>query len=505
MSEYGEMEIVPEVPVEDIKEELETKRGLLENIKRVLEDSKGVIKRCAVPVTVAGVLLLNACSPLQIQAGAVPIIDNTPTSTLSNPLPTEESSSPTSTPKTYETEIPTPIPTEIQEPTPTPEPEIDPEEFDYSMLNLMEWEGELKVENKEELGPGYVVKVRPGYKTMLYVTPLFDDYNEESGDWLRFKDTNTGMKMTEMSEGFTFEILETKEIVGEDGNMIKIGVVRNGSGSGPGWSVISLVLSAQTENGMINFVEEAEEDISVATRIDFSGDSHTIDIASEFLTLRNILQYQKENGPFRAGETYSLREVADMDSDEFQKMFFYPDGRGAGVDSVSTALGRFLIKTKSVARRTPYGISDWMNNVSAVTGIDATLRESSLYGTRFLKEDTGKPRNDLILTFKEGKNGEDAYWIDGQGWFEAQHSLLTFQLLTSDIDNIDQSIEEIDEIYQKILEFGEASHRVGDDDWNKITRYILASNEYMTDEMIDRVQEIINLICPPKNSDYYYK
>ena len=159
---------------------------------------------------------------------------------------------------------------------------------------------------------------------MLYTTPLFSEDRDDN--FLQY-----GIVNIDIPEGFKFELQEIKKIVGEDGQSVTVGVLRNGTGLTASRGVQSIVLSAEDEEGgMINFTEKTEEDKSMFSYVDFFGYTHLKDHQAGALLLRNLLEYQKENGPFVSGQQYSLKEVADMYSEEFDRLFHYPDGSNLG-------------------------------------------------------------------------------------------------------------------------------------------------------------------------------
>ena len=81
--------------------------------------------------------LLSSCNQ------AVAPVDTSPThSQAQSPTQVPATATPSHTPTVTNTATPSPSP------TPTPQPEIDPQEFDYSLIDLMNWEGDLTVESK---------------------------------------------------------------------------------------------------------------------------------------------------------------------------------------------------------------------------------------------------------------------------------------------------------------------------------------------------------------------
>ena len=384
-------------------------------------------------------IFLSACSQSIVPAETPSA--NTPAQTQS-PTLAPATATPSHTPTVTNTATPSPTP------TPTPIPEIDPAEFDYAMLDIMQWEGEIEVSDIEKYQPGYVVEVREGYKTMLYAAPMFDKHLETE-----FYDY--GLHELDVPEGFNFELLETRRITGEDGKNITIGILRNGGGTNTAEGVYAIALSAENEKGeRIDFTTEQPEIIATASISDLSGMLALKDQAASMLLLRNILQYQQENGPFLVGETYSLREVANIQSDEFQRLLYYPDGRNTTLDQAVGIIVNLLVNESRVAFRTPTTVD--REKVGAFVSLNSTFIERETYGT-FLKRGPATrdvPENDAVLTFVEGKNGERSYYIDGDVMEQAGAFFEPIYLKSNlSKEEIAKSIEEVDAIYQMYLEW----------------------------------------------------
>ena len=380
--------------------------------------------------------LLSSCNQ------AVVPLDTSPThSQTESPTQAPMTATPSHTPTATNTATPSPSP------TPTRQQEIDPQVFDYTMLDLMQWEGDWEVSDIEKHKPGYIVEVREGYKTMLYAAPLYDEH-------LEIEDYYYGFHELDVPEGFNFELLETRKITGEDGRNVIIGILRNGGGITTCEGVYAIALSAENERGeRIDFVNEQSEIIATASISDLLGDLALKDQAASMLLLRNILKYQQEHGPFLAGETYSIREIANMQSDEFQRLFHYPDGSNLTLDKTVGTIVNLLVNESRVAFRTPTTVE---GNVGTIMSLNSTFSERETYGT-FLKRGpvTGDvPENDAVLTFVEGKNGEKSYYIDGDVMEQAGAFFESIYLKSNLSDEeIAKSIEEVDATYQMYLEW----------------------------------------------------
>ncbi len=459
---------------------LNTLRGI--DPKRIPE----LVFRTAVPL-----IYLSACQTITEAKAPVEV---TP---ISSSVPedigeeTENTSAYVDTVETEEaTQTPEVTPTEIPTPTPTPQPEIDPQEFDYTMLDLMQWEGDWEVSDIEKHKPGYIVEVREGYKTMLYAAPLYDKYLESPSYFY-------GLHEFEMPEGFNFELLETRKITGEDGRNVTIGILRNAGATASTEGAYAIVLSAENERGeRIDFTTEQSEAMATASIADFGSNLPFEDQEAAMLLLRNILKYQQEHGPFLAGQTYSLREVADMQTDEFQRLFYYPDGTNPTLDQTVGTITNLLVNESKIAVRTPEMVENGRAFVSLNTVIDA--RE--IYGTRLKRGSaTGDvPENDVILTFVEGPNGEKSYYIDGDVMENTANFFLSFYLKDNLSDeDIAESIAEVDEIYQMYLEWGRTGHPFTNDGILELYKYLygrLSNNE----EELQRMYTLVRKIFPLK-------
>ncbi|MGI6259250.1 MAG: hypothetical protein ACOYKC_05265 [Anaerolineaceae bacterium] len=423
--------------------------------------------------------LLSSCNQ------AVAPVDTSPThSQAQSPTQVPATATPSHTPTVTNTATPSPSP------TPTPQPEIDPQEFDYSLIDLMNWEGDLTVESKEELEKGYIVKVREGYKTLLYTTPLFSEDRDDN--FLQY-----GIVNIDIPEGFKFELQEIKKIVGEDGQSVTVGVLRNGTGLTASRGVQSIVLSAEDEEGgMINFTEKTEEDKSMFSYVDFFGYTHLKDHQAGALLLRNLLEYQKENGPFVSGQQYSLKEVADMYSEEFDRLFHYPDGSNLGLSDVMSGLTWFLTEENNVATRTPRKVS---TTIVPVININTKYIWGERYGVFAMRSDN--PENDSILTFKKGPNGEEEYYIGGDVLAINHHLYISFYL-TDNIDDIDISIAEANEVYEDLVNWDRTNHVFTEEEENETRRYLLGISK---EDEIKKIDAIIEAIYPARNKSFFFR
>lgn len=440
---------------------------------------KKLKQRSILLLTAINTLLLTSCAahPSNNQAGPV---EETVLPTLSE-LSIEPVSTLTPSPAPTET----PEPTATSEPSPTPMPEIDPAEFDYSMLDIMQWEGELKVSNIEELKPGYIVQVRQGYKGILYQTELFADYATE-----RFADMYTGITLLEIPEGISFELLEKKIISAEDGKSITIAVVRNTTVPTTSGGVLSIVLSAETSEGeQITFAEKVENQTStISTFIDFGGDTHPRDIQGATFLVREILAYQEEHGPFLAGQEYSFREMlAERFPEEFRNVLWLPDGTNFSLDKALTNLSRILIHENNLAKRIS-PVPEWP---SSAIGIGAEWKDRYIYGTTI--KNNGKEENDLILQFNE-----DAY-IDADIYLKDLYLILNFQI-TQDAPNWEKKIEDANLAYLEAIRWDKGRIPVdlsktlsGEADGYR--KYLLGYS--YTEEEIEKINRIIDCIYKP--------
>ena len=432
---------------------------------------------------------LSACGqnipPESIAPSASPT--QTPSPTL---MPA--TATPSHTPTVTNTATPSPTPTA------TPQPEIDPAEFDYAMLDIMQWEGELKVSNVEKLPPGRVVEVREGYHTVLYSTPLFDDFKENRPYYY------DGIRITDIPEGFKFELLETRKISSEDGKSIVMGTVRNAGDVSTLAPVSSIILSAENEEGeIINFTQESEDVIATASLVDFDFNRHMNDQQIVSIFLRNILQYQKEHGPFVAGQTYSIREVANIDTEEVLDLFhYYLDSYT--LDQAAGTLVNLLTRLTKVATRDPVKVD--RKEVPSFVGLGANTFDREYYGVHFTKEPSSpdKPTNDVILTFKESSTGATSYYIDGDIINRDCGYHLAFYLKEElSEEDLEESLMQAEDVYQELLE----RERTGiyNRYWEAegVQTYIyLEASKYENGEA--KLDDVIEKIHPLINSDEFF-
>lgn len=431
--------------IPDVENQEDKREQVLSKIKKAGRDFLTVAALGSILITAYG------CSPKEVNS--ITNIEDKPTATLKSNLPVEENR-PTAThtlePTITNTPTLTPEPTPTEEPTPTPQPEIDPKEFDYSMLDLMQWEGELEVSDIEKLNPGYIVQVREGYKTVMYELPLFAFTKEDENSYW------AGLRILDIPEGTKLELLEVKKIHGKNGQNITVGTIRNHSSDNTFTGIGMVVLSAETEDKeIINFTETAThvDDISVTSFFLENGRQDQLPLS---LLLKNLLEYQKENGPFKAGETYSIVEIAKITStDEFRRLLYTPEGNNVSLDTVISSLAHTLINKNHIAFRTPKTINN--ENANFTMGYDAIFSEKYTNGVKI--NGGSAPENDMILTFQEGKNGEAEYYITGDMTGMRRGDVqpigfISFYLSTKlEEGELESNLKRMTEVYEKHLDW----------------------------------------------------
>jgi len=390
-------------------------------------------------------------------------------------------------------------PTATLEPTPTPIPEIDPQEFDYSMLDLMQWEGELKASNIEKHEPGYIVEVKEGYRTVLYELPLFplDEDRVKDSYW-------NYVTILDIPEGTKFELLETRKITGENGESITVGTLRNHSGVAMNVAVGVVVLSAETEEGeTINFTKSSEsEEIAVGNL--FAEGSTTEQLVLS-LFFRNLLEYQKENGPFKAGEEYSIVEVAKIIStEEFKRLLNWPEGHNGTLDKLTATLSHFLMNEHKIATRRPSKLAEEIGAYGGPIGLNVKLSDSYTCGVRI--NGGNAPENDVVLTFQEGENGETEYYIIGdmtgiKDGYTGRVGYVTYYIKSElEEGELEASLKRIEEVYQKHLDWEKGEEEPLSEDATSCVFYSPKSPEGF-----EKLKQVLNAIYTPASKADFYK
>lgn len=476
--------------IPDVENQEDKREQVLSKIKKAGRDFLTVAALGSILITAYG------CSPKEVNS--ITNIEDKPTATLKSNLPVEENR-PTAThtlePTITNTPTLTPEPTPTEEPTPTPQPEIDPKEFDYSMLDLMQWEGELEVSDIEKLDPGHIVEVREGYKTVLYSLPLFNDFPEDKYNY-------TGIRIFDIPEGFKFELLETRKVTGEDGKNITMAIVRNASSQRTCEGIFSVVLSAENEDGeIINFTQEKADIMASASIGDFYGSLHWKDQESSMLVLRNIMEYQKQHGPFVAGNTYSIRDVANMESNEFSKLFYYPDSSNITVDQTVGTITNLLINTTKTAFRTPKRVEDG----AGLAGLNTVFSNRKTFGTHLKKNPSDSSDNDVVLTFQEGPNGEKSYYIYGDTMERGGMYYLTFYLAENlDKDILEKHTNSVNDIYQMVLDWERTGHLFKWGEVEGLQTYLYGELFY-DEAKLKKWESVIRKIAPLIDYDDFFR
>ncbi len=440
-------------------------------------------------------IFLSACSQSIVPAEKHPTNTTTPTLTRT-PTLVPPTATPSHTPTVTNTATPSPTP------SPTPQPEIDPQDFDYSMLDLMQWEGELKASNIEKHEPGYIVEVKEGYRTVLYELPLIslEEYEED-----KVKESYWNhITILDIPEGTKFELLETRKVTGENGESITVGTLRNHSGVAMNVAVGVVVLSAETEEGeTINFTKSSEsEEIAVGNL--FAEGSTTEQLVLS-LFFRNLLEYQKENGPFKAGEEYSIVEVAKIIStEEFKRLLNWPRGNNGTLDTLVATLTHLLINENNIATRTPSKVGEKIKVHGAPIGLGVTLSDEHTCGVTI--DGGNAPENDVVLTFQEGENGETEYYIIGdmtgiKDGYTGRVGYVTYYIKSElEEGELEASLKRIEEVYQKHLDWEKGEEEPLSEDATSCVFYSPKSPEGF-----EKLKQVLNAIYTPASKADFYK
>lgn len=436
-------------------------------------------------------IFLSACSQSIVPTEKHPTNTTIPTLTRT-PTQVPPTATPSHTPTVTNTATPSPTPTA------TPKPEIDPQDFDYSMLDLMQWEGKLKASNIEKHEPGYIVEVKEGYRTVLYELPLFqigEDYKDSYWNLITILD---------IPEKTKFELLETRKITGENGESVTVGTLRNHSGVDIDGAVAVVVLSAETEGGeTINFTKSSEsEEIAVGNL--FAEGSTTEQLVLS-LFFRNLLEYQKENGPFKAGEEYSIVEVAKIIStEEFKRLLNWPEGDNGALDGLVGTLTHLLINENNIATRTPSKLEEKIGVYGGPIGLNVKLSDHYTSGVNI--NGGNAPENDVVLTFQEGENGETEYYIIGdmtgiKDGYTGRVGYVTYYIKSElEEGELEVSLKRIEEVYQKHLDWEKGEEEPLSEDARSCVFYSPKSPEGF-----EKLKQVLNAIYTPASKADVYK
>lgn len=482
-------------PIEDVQKE---KLGYIKKIRDNIQTFFTKDPRRS--VLLVG-LVLAGCTPQNTINDSsssvkteVPIINPKPTSTPQNTgietTPNKDgfyTVQPTLTAEVEEVSMPIVIPTEDLEAE---------KKFDYSTLNLIEWES-YEVSDIEKLENGHIVQTnRP---TMLYATPWLDlALQTENTTW-------AGVKEMKIKEDFMFEIAEKRTITDTDGKSVTIGRVRYSFALEHQDSVISIIMSAKDKNGVeIDFVKEdvSQNKESCATVGEFIGMIPSSALKSVLLASRNFLKYQEENGPFKSGQEYSFSDITQFYPNDNKSEFFpYTVSMGYGrtdnhVEEFATAMAYMLYGSKEpMAERT----SSLPKSGYTFLGPDISIDNYLDYKVLLSKIDGVGETPDFVFRMKEGVS--DRYiklsidFTDNQlpeGINVVQEPVFVYSMCTTDKPIVGES-EKFDKLYNDFLEYEkkrleEGYTRIEPENFR---RYVLEGEDDA------KVRELINAIYKP--------
>ncbi|HRX44050.1 MAG TPA: hypothetical protein P5059_02275, partial [Candidatus Dojkabacteria bacterium] len=147
------------------------------------------------------------------------------------------------------------------EPTPLIEP-LKPDrpfrseeerEFDFSVLNISNWEGyKMKLENVELMEKGYSVKTVAD-KTDLYSIPLL----QSSFIHKKYNDDRP-VKKVSVPHSMSYEIIEKRTLLGENEEEVTLGLIANDYKSRQGFVI---VMSARDKFGIEEVFVEKEDHV----------------------------------------------------------------------------------------------------------------------------------------------------------------------------------------------------------------------------------------------------
>jgi hypothetical protein len=171
-------------------------------------------------------------------------------------------------------------------------------EFDYSVLDIYSWNN-FEVDTVERQEPGYVVEVvNP---TSLYVIPITDD---------EFLDQNREVEEIVLSEGINLEVAEIRNLKGQNGEEITVGLLANTFGAK---AVTALVLGAKDSYGTEEkFVKRNESGHSSVTYVNLAENIYPNKVYNTYYALLNISKFQDQNGMFEANREYSYLDLIGL-------------------------------------------------------------------------------------------------------------------------------------------------------------------------------------------------
>ena len=278
-----------------------------------------------------------------------------------------------------------------------------------------------------------------------------------------------------------FELLETKDITVENGQKLTIGIIDNVSTTETTRGVLSIVLSAETEEGeKIFFTEECNDGVMATVTIeDIKGNTHPEQIRQFPFLLKELLAYQEKNGPFLAGQKCSFREILKERDENFFRAMFTDNIPETYLNDSLASLTRVLIEQNKFAKR----ISPMPDYATPTVGINMIASGLKIYGVNI--KDNDKPEDDIILKFIEGPEGETSYYIDGDIIVENRFCILNFHI-TQEEPKWGEKIKEAEDGYVN-LRLSKSDDQV--EGWKRYFLFRLTAEE--------KVDEIARKIYKP--------
>lgn len=172
------------------------------------------------------------------------------------------------------------------------------ETFDYSILDIMDWNN-YEIGNIEKKAPGSVVEIEN--PTSLFVIPLKgDDFIDESKD----------VEEIVVDRGLVFEIAEVRKLVGPEGEEIEVGLLANTYGAK---AVVAIVMEGKDSFGEErNFTKRSESTENAVAYVSLSDSIYPNKVYNTFNALLNISQFQDTNGILTTGREYSYLEMIGL-------------------------------------------------------------------------------------------------------------------------------------------------------------------------------------------------
>ncbi len=327
-------------------------------------------------------------------------------------------------------------------------------QFDSDILDFTEWKN-YNLESVERTNSGYTATI--SQETSLFLIPLRND---------NFLDDRDGKMVKEiiLPKNYKFEIGEIRTIKGSNNEEIRFGVVANTFGE---HSASVVLLSAVDKNGVKKeFTTESLETNRTVSYIVSEEHIYPNKIINTLLALRNISQYQDENGPFMKGNEYSCVKMFGIDDPTKKSEFTVglasdkTELRGGGVCATATALS-MLVHTSDKGNMNIK--EQWGHPIRYAQGpfspseyvVDATVGLNPTYDFRWVQEETKYLKIDALLSPSDITY--DKTESDGVGGLSDSNMIVNISFV--DTPPVNQTVR-IQYIKDNYVAFRESKHEI---------------------------------------------